>query len=354
MIKNIIFDIGGVLLEYNPKTYLDKIKIEESKRKELNNIIFHNQKWRDCLNGIITNDELIEYLSIENPIYKDEINKILNRNNLKYMLPPKIEMIEYYKTLKQKGYKIYLCSNITEDTYNYIKENFEIMQIADGGIFSCFENISKPNTEIYYNLINKYGIDVNETIFIDDTKSNIEIANKIGFKTILFTDIKQITCELMEKPVRKAVRCYLIKENEVMVTKYKEQNKKAGYYDIPGGKIEEGEAPQQTVIREMKEETGIEVTNPKYKGKMLIEYPNRIFDFDVFIARDYKGEPQDFEENTSEWIDITKLLQKEKILSCIMILDRFFIKGLIDEKCTFIMHIKVDEQENILNIKYSI
>lgn len=45
----------------------------------------------------------------------------------------------------------------------------------------------------------------------------------------------------MDKPIRKAVRCYLIKDNKVVVTKYKESNKKAGYYEIPGGKIEEGE-----------------------------------------------------------------------------------------------------------------
>ena len=97
MIKNIIFDIGGVLLEYNPKIYLDKLNIEEEKRKNLNNIIFHNQKWRDCLNGHITNEELIKYLSNENPKYKHEIKKILGKDNLKYMLPPKRDMIEYYK-----------------------------------------------------------------------------------------------------------------------------------------------------------------------------------------------------------------------------------------------------------------
>ncbi len=106
MIRNIIFDIGGVLLDYNPKTYLDKLNIKESKRKELNDIIFHNKKWKDCLNGFITNSELIEYLVKENLKYKNEIEQILNKDNLKYMLPPKQEMIEYYKTLKQKTYKI--------------------------------------------------------------------------------------------------------------------------------------------------------------------------------------------------------------------------------------------------------
>ncbi len=192
MIENIIFDIGGVLVDYNPKTYLDKLNIENTKRNELNNIIFHNQKWKDCLNGIITNSELIEYLVNENLNYKNEIEQILSKENLKYMLPPKKDMIKYYKILKQRGYKIYLCSNIIEDTYNYIKDNFEIIQIADGGVFSCFENVSKPNNEIYYNLINKYKIDIKKSIFIDDTKANIESANRMGFKTILFKDIKQI------------------------------------------------------------------------------------------------------------------------------------------------------------------
>lgn len=117
-----------------------------------------------------------------------------------------------------------------------------------------------------------------------------------------------------------------------MVTKYKEENKKSGYYDIPGGKIEECESSEETAIREMKEETGVKVEDLKYKGNIIIEYPNRIFDFDVFITNKNKVEPQEFEENISEWIDIKELLQKEKILSNIMILDSFFIKGLIDDE----------------------
>ena len=158
----------------------------------------------------------------------------------------------------------------------------------------------------------------------------------------------------MDKPIRKAVRCYLIKDNEVVVTKYKKGNKKEGYYDIPGGKIEEGESPKQTAIREMKEETGIEIQNLKYKGIMTIEYPDRMFIFDTFISKEYEGEPQEFEENTSEWIDIDKLLKKEKILSNIILLDKFLIKGLIDDNRNFNLHIKVDEQENILVIDYNL
>ena len=158
----------------------------------------------------------------------------------------------------------------------------------------------------------------------------------------------------MDKPIRKAVRCYLIKDNEVVVTKYKKGNKKEGYYDIPGGKIEEGETPKQTAIREMQEETGIEIQNLKYKGIMTIEYPDRMFIFDTFISKEYEGEPQEFEENTSEWIDIDELLKKEKILSNIILLDKFLIKGLIDDNRNFNLHVKVDDQETILGIDYKL
>lgn len=158
----------------------------------------------------------------------------------------------------------------------------------------------------------------------------------------------------MNKPVRRAVRYYLIKDNKVVVTKYNKGNKKEGYYDIPGGKIDDDELPKQTAIREMKEETGIDIKSLKYKGIITIEYPDRKFLFDVFISSEYEGNPNDFEENTSEWIEINELLQKEKILSNIIILDRFFIKGLIDDNYNFNMHITVDEQENILDINYNL
>ena len=157
----------------------------------------------------------------------------------------------------------------------------------------------------------------------------------------------------MDKPIRKAVRCYLIKDHMIAAIKYKRGNKK-NYYDIPGGKIEEGELPEQTAIREMKEETGLDVKNLKYKGNMIIEYQNRIFDLDIFFTTESKGKLQEFEENTSEWIEIQKLLKKEKILSNIIVLDRFFRKGLMDDSYNFKMHVMVNEEEEILNVKYEL
>lgn len=156
----------------------------------------------------------------------------------------------------------------------------------------------------------------------------------------------------MSKPVRKAVRCYLIKNDKIVVTKYNEPNKKAGYYEIPGGKIEKGELPEQTAIREMQEETGIIVKNLKNKGNLTIEYPDRKFECVVFFPNTYQGEPKQFKDNTSAWIDIDTLLKQEKILASIQLLQKEYINGLINENYTFSMHIKVSEQEKILDINY--
>ncbi len=158
----------------------------------------------------------------------------------------------------------------------------------------------------------------------------------------------------MEKTIRKAVRCYLIKNNKIVVIQYKKGNRKEGYYDIPGGKMEAGETPEQAAIREMKEETGINVKNLTYKGVMTIEYPDRKYVLDTFVASEYVGEPEEFDENTSEWIEINELLQQEKILAGIAILNSFFIKGLLERNSNFVMNIIVDEQENILKLDYEI
>lgn len=146
------------------------------------------------------------------------------------------------------------------------------------------------------------------------------------------------------KPVRKAVRTFLINDNKVIVIKYK-TNKNMNYYDIPGGKIEENESAINASIREFKEETGIEIINQKYKGNVIVEYPNMIFDFDIYLVNDYKGNPKEFEENCSMWINIEDLLNENKKFPSVEI-----IKHL--ESNNINLKIYSDDDHNILNIEY--
>lgn len=123
----------------------------------------------------------------------------------------------------------------------------------------------------------------------------------------------------MDKPIRKAVRTFIIQDDEVLAIKYLTE-KNNGFYDIPGGKIEDGETNFEASIRECLEETGIQIINQKYIGNLIIEYPEMIFDFDAIICNDFEGEPCAFEENESMWIKIEDLLKQEKKFPCIDIL----------------------------------
>lgn len=200
MIKNFVFDIGGVLLEYNPNTYLDKLNLSKKDKERLNEIIFRNPKFKDLLNGKISTNELIDYFVKNNKDYEKQIINILDYNNQKYMMPPKLDSIEYLKQLKQNKYNVYILSNITIDTYNYINYNFDFINLTDGGIYSCFEGVSKPNEEIYLSLIEKYKIAPEETVFIDDTRRNVEKANSLGFNSILFSDLTLLKKQVNELP----------------------------------------------------------------------------------------------------------------------------------------------------------
>lgn len=126
--------------------------------------------------------------------------------------------------------------------------------------------------------------------------------------------------DIQNKKIRKAVRTLLIKEDKIIVTKYKKEKNK-DYYDIPGGKIEDNESSMEASIREFKEETGIDIVSQKYKGNIIIEYPEMIFDIDIYLVDDYIGNPLEFEENYSMWINTRDLLDENKRLPCIEIIN---------------------------------
>ncbi len=123
----------------------------------------------------------------------------------------------------------------------------------------------------------------------------------------------------MDKSIRNAVRVFAIKDNKIVCIKYKGIND--GYFDLPGGKIESGETDIETCIREFKEETGMNISDLNYMGKVTIIYPAKIFALNVYATTKIDGKPQDFPENSSEWLPIADLVKNEKRLAITHLLD---------------------------------
>ena len=186
MIKNIILDVGGVIFDDS----------KENIRKLLNtdNDNLYKQAYSNgfnkCLIGELTIKELINSLK-DKENYK-ELEYILRPDNLINSYPVIKENFEYIKELKNRGYKLYLLTNITDASYNYINEQMNIDSLFEGGIYSYQEHLVKPNEEIYKLILDRYNLNKEETIFFDDREKNVLAANKVGLKSIVFKSIKDI------------------------------------------------------------------------------------------------------------------------------------------------------------------
>ena len=149
------------------------------------------------------------------------------------------------------------------------------------------------------------------------------------------------------KKVRNAVRVFVVAGNKVLCIRYKEEN--IGYIDIPGGKIEEGETGVEAAIREAKEETGIEVCNLEEVGNVVIEYPDRIYNMEVFVTSYYRGNVRNNEENDAFFLDIKDLLKEKKRYAITYLLDNEVEDSFNNRKVN--VKFNVDSNHNIINFQ---
>lgn len=200
MIKNVIFDIGRVLFSYEPYDYIMSYGYDEKTSKEIFNIVFDD--YGKCLQldrGIISEEEFLNTLLVQNPNYCDIIKEVLS--NWDIMLKPIQETIDFYINLKEKGYKIYLLSNFSKVNYEKLEKQNEFLRFADGKIISYEVKTIKPEKKIYELLLSKYNLIPQECIFIDDRKENIIAAKNLGINGIQFKDIKT-TIKIFEECIK--------------------------------------------------------------------------------------------------------------------------------------------------------
>ena len=190
MIKNIVLDVGGIFFDDSKKN------IQKLLNKNCDNIykIAYGGGFKKCLLGEISVQEHINSLKNEKDF--NDISYILKKENLIKSYPLIKNNFEYIKGLRKRGYKLFLLTNITEDSYNYINELININETFDGGIYSYQEHLIKPDYDIYNLLINRFNLNKDETIFFDDKEKNVKAANEVGIKSYVFTSINDIESNL--------------------------------------------------------------------------------------------------------------------------------------------------------------
>lgn len=174
MIKNIVFDLGNVILKGSPNIVLEQIKIDKKQYESIKNDFFND--WKSLDLGESTLSEQLEKCKFDFEIDSEIEEKLLHY--YKYR-PFNVEILELIKELKNKGYKIYILSNNNKEAEKYLLE-IPDFKAFDGWIFSCDYQIMKPDPKIYNILFETYNLKPEECFFIDDSRKNIETGNKLG------------------------------------------------------------------------------------------------------------------------------------------------------------------------------
>jgi len=189
IIRNVIFDIGRVLLEYEPFDYLNK-RYDAAKAKELMELVHGSREWWEADRGAEDFDSLYRIFTAKKPEWAEDIRYLLSRESMLGILTPKRETVDFLYELKAAGYKTYLLSNFSTTGFGWMDEAYPFLRDVDGRVISSHVGLNKPDPEIYKLLLNRYSLDPAEAVFIDDAPANVQAAATLGISAIQFTDIE--------------------------------------------------------------------------------------------------------------------------------------------------------------------
>ena len=183
MYKNIIFDLGGVMVDFDPKTYLVDRFCNAEVEEQVSQLTFESEEWKLLDAGLITRSEANLRMLARAKEYGRafEVQGVLD--DWMHILRPRRRMQELVRKLKSRGYCVYYLSNIPEDILELLTARGVLDQF-DGGVASCEVHINKPDARIYQALLDKYSLKADECVFIDDNLVNVQAAFALGFAGI--------------------------------------------------------------------------------------------------------------------------------------------------------------------------
>jgi FMN phosphatase YigB (HAD superfamily) len=196
MIKNIVFDIGNVLFGYDPAYILHQVLPNNQCHAHYLTHFIHSQLWQDLDRGTLDESSLVDILVNKIPDPNLENNLQIIIENFIYHLHLINGSRDLFLTLK-RTYPIFLLSNFQAVPYSKLREMHPFLTQADGAMISAHVNLMKPEPEIYLKLLQKYNLNPEECVFIDDLNDNISAAKALGMAGIVFTSPERTTSELI-------------------------------------------------------------------------------------------------------------------------------------------------------------
>ncbi|HEY8782633.1 MAG TPA: HAD family phosphatase [Mucilaginibacter sp.] len=200
MINTIIFDLGAVLIDWNPSyLYRTLFKDEEEMKNFLTTIC--TSEWNEEQDAGRSLQEGTEILVKQFPGHEANIRAFYSRWE-EMLGEPFWDTVEIFRQLKNSGkYKIYALTNWSAETFPVALNRYEFLHWFDNVVVSGTEKMRKPTPEFYRLLLDRHLVKPEEALFIDDNYRNIVAAEKLGIKSVHFATAEQLREKLKELSV---------------------------------------------------------------------------------------------------------------------------------------------------------
>lgn len=177
-IKNIIFDMGGVLVEFNPENMIRRCSLSDHK-DEIMTALFKSEEWKKMDSGDLSVDEALEIMTDRLAPQIREKAKVMVLDRENYM-PPLKGTTPIINALHQNGYRLFVLSNCPAWFHSF-KKSIPSIELFEGFVVSADCRVSKPDEKIYKIFLDKFSLKAEECFFIDDSQANTDKAKELGF-----------------------------------------------------------------------------------------------------------------------------------------------------------------------------
>lgn len=199
-VNTIIFDLGGVLIDWNPAYVFDKLIEDEARRQQFFAEVCTSE-WNEEQDAGRSLKEATQMLVDQHPEWQEYIEAYYGRWE-EMLGGPIHETVDIFRQLKESGqYKLYALTNWSGELFPIALQKYDFLHWFDGRLVSGDEKTRKPFPEFYQRLVDKFNIKKEEALFIDDNLRNVEAAIAFGIPTIRFENPAQLKTELESRGI---------------------------------------------------------------------------------------------------------------------------------------------------------
>jgi 2-haloacid dehalogenase len=193
-INAVVFDLGGVLIDWNPRHLYRRLFADPGEMEDfLARVCTEDWHREHDLGADIR--QSCERLAGDHARYRDMIMAWADRGE-EMAAGQFDETVDVLRTLKAAGLRCYVLSNMEPEAFTVRSARFPFMKWFDGQVISGFEGLAKPDSRIFEVLLARYDLDPEATVFVDDSKRNVEAARDLGFNVVHYTSAQQLSAEL--------------------------------------------------------------------------------------------------------------------------------------------------------------